>query len=184
MSDSQIRQAVVLLKRGGVIAYPTEAVFGLGCDPCSEAAVRRLLAIKHRSMSKGLILIASSLKQLQPFIILDSAQHASVAATWPGPVTWLIPARKSVPKWLRGRHSTLAVRVTAHPLAAALCTAWGGVLVSTSANVSTKAPARDALSVRCRLGSQLDYVLPGPVGHAERPTEIRDLITGRIYRKG
>lgn len=180
-----LKRAAAIVRRGGVIAYPTEAVFGLGCDPGNETAVRRLLAIKQRPMTKGLILIAADLAQLEPFIEpLDIESLARVQATWPGPVTWLLPARSRVPVWLRGHHDTLAVRVTAHPLAAALCRIWGSPLVSTSANISGRPPARTALAVRRQLGRLVDYVVPGRVGGADRPTEIRDLRSGRVVRTG
>jgi L-threonylcarbamoyladenylate synthase len=179
-----LREGVRRLQAGAVIAYPTEAVFGLGCDPCNATAVGRLLAIKRRPVSKGLILIAASLAQLEPFIEpLEVASRARLVATWPGPITWLVPARQA-PVWLRGAHATLAVRVTAHPLAAALCQAWGGPLVSTSANIGGRPPARSALAVRRQLGNRVDYIVPGRVGGACRPTEIRDLRSGRIIRPG
>jgi L-threonylcarbamoyladenylate synthase len=183
MSPFHLKRAAGILSRGGVIAYPTEAVYGLGCDPSNETAVRRLLAIKGRPSSKGLILIASDFAQLQPLLQpLDDSQFSRLQATWPGPVTWLVPVRPSVPAWLCGHHSTLAVRVTAHPVAAALCRVWGRALVSTSANLAGRRPALTALAVRRQLGSQLDYILPGAVGGAKRPTEIRDLMSGCIIR--
>src|SRR5512134_2349746 len=148
MSDFHLRHAVRSVRAGGVIAYPTEAVFGLGCDPANQAALKRLLAIKRRPIHKGVILIAACLEQFLSYLLpLDAEALAKVSSTWPGPVTWLIPARPNVPKWLRGQHSTLAVRVTAHPLAAALCRLWGRPLVSTSANLSGRPPARTALAV-------------------------------------
>ena len=170
------------LKNGAVIAYPTEAVFGLGCDPGNEMAVRRLLTIKQRSIKKGLIVIAAEIAQLQAFIEpLSAADSKRLASTWPGPVTWLLPARHA-PVWLRGCHETLAVRVTAQPLVAQLCRAFGGPLVSTSANISTRPPARSALHVRRQLGSLVDDIVTGKTGGASRPTEIRDLRSERIVR--
>jgi len=184
LSPHRGRSIVGMLRAGGIIAYPTEAVFGLGCDPLNPVAVLRLLAIKRRPVAKGLILIAADLGQLEPFIEpLDPAAQAKLAATWPGPVTWLAPARLA-PVWLRGDHDTLAVRVTAHPVAAALCRRWGGPLVSTSANIGGRPSARTGLAVRRRLGQWVDQVAPGAVGGAGRPTEIRDLATGRVIRAG
>ncbi len=184
MSHFHLHRAATWLAQGGVIAYPTEAVFGLGCDPYNEAAVQRLLAIKQRSMSKGLILIASSFSQLQPLLAhLSSTQQAILNNSWPGPITWLIPTRPQTPTWLRGHYHGLAVRVTAHPIAAALCTMWGGPLVSTSANLSGQNPARNTLTTRRQLGRWIDYIVPGKVGNAERPTQIRDLLSGKVIRK-
>ena len=169
--------------RGGLIAYPTEAVYGLGCDPMDGAAVRRLLALKARPECKGLILIAADWAQLAPYVRgLGPERMVAIQATWPGPVTWLLPARRETPRWLTGDHATLAVRVTAHPLAAALCRRWGGPLVSTSANAAGRPPARTALAVRLALGSGLDYVLSGPCGGAPRPSSIRDGVTGAVLR--
>ncbi len=183
MNLLRLRTIARTIQVGGIVAYPTEAVYGLGCDPGNESAVRRLLAIKRRAMHKGLILIAADFAQLAPFLLpLSPADQARIAATWPGPYTWLIPACADTPRWLRGRHDTLAVRVTAHPLAAALCRACGHALVSTSANFSGRPPARTALAVRRQLGRAIDALLPGPVGGAAKPTEIRDLRSGRQVR--
>jgi L-threonylcarbamoyladenylate synthase len=178
-------RAARIVRDGGVIAYPTEAVFGLGCDPRSQAAVAKLLRIKRRPASKGLILIASTFAQLAPYLKpLATADAEHLSTTWPGPTTWLLPVRPTAPLWLRGRHNTLAVRVTAHPLAASLCRVLRGPLVSTSANVSGAPPARSASTVRRRFGASVDYVVPGEVGNAARPTEIRDLATRRVVRAG
>ena len=181
----QLREIVRRLRLGAIIAYPTEAVFGLGCDPCNEAAVRRLLKIKRRSPKKGLILIAAEFAQLESFVEpLDTATRARVDATWPGPVSWLLPARDSVPMWLRGAHTNLAVRVTAHPIAAQLCRAFGAPLVSTSANISGRPPARSALGVRGQLNGLVDCIVPGTIGGASRPSEIRHARNGRVVRAG
>lgn len=183
MNGPRLHAAARAVRSGGIIAYPTEAVFGLGCNPRNEQAVRRLLAIKRRPAHKGLILIAADFAQLEPFLQpLALADHARIAATWPGPYTWLIPARPETPRWLRGRHDTLAVRVTAHPLAAALCRACGHPLVSTSANLSGRPPARTALAARRQMRGALDYVLAGPTGGSAQPTEIRELRTGKLVR--
>lgn len=185
MSAFHLRTARRLLRAGGIVAYPTEAVYGLGCDPLNPQAVSRLLAIKHRPWRKGLILIAASPQQLEPYLEpVAPALQEQLSRSWPGPVTWLLPAREAVPRWLRGEHRTLAVRVTAHPLASALCEAFGGPLVSTSANLAGHAPARSALRVQGKLGGQVDYILHGSLGESEKPTEIRDARTGRIVRAG
>ncbi|HRD49610.1 MAG: Sua5/YciO/YrdC/YwlC family protein [Candidatus Competibacter sp.] len=183
MNPLRLKAAARVVRAGGLIAYPTEAVYGLGCDPRNGPAVQRLLALKRRSWRKGLILIAADFAQLAPFLQpLDPTDCDRLAATWPGPHTWLIPARADTPQWLRGRHDTLAVRVTAHPLAAALCRACCHPLVSTSANFSGRPPARTALAARRQLGRVIDYLLPGPTGGAAQPTVIRDLRTGQQVR--
>lgn len=185
MSPFHLRTARRILQAGGIVAYPTEAVYGLGCDPLNPQAVMRLLALKQRPWQKGVILIASERQQLEPFLLpLTAEVDARVRASWPGPVTWLLPARAEVPYWVRGEHRTLAVRVTAHPLAAALCEVFGGPIVSTSANLAGHEPARSALRVQRELGYRLDYILHGPLGELVQPTEIRDAETGRIIRAG
>ena len=181
----QLKQAARMVDAGGVIAYPTEAVYGLGCHPLDADAVLRLLRLKQRSVDKGLILIAADLRQILPYVQpLSPALQRRVEATWPGPVTWLLPARPETPWWLRGTHDTLAVRVTAHPLAAALCQACGSALVSTSANRAGQPPARSALRVRMVFGDQIDHLVHGALGGADRPSEIRDGRSGRVLRPG
>lgn len=179
----KIRQAAHVSRAGGVIAYPTEAVYGLGCDPLDPEAVHHILELKGRMASKGLILVAADFNQLEPYLEpLPRNMQAEAEASWPGPVTWLLPARAEVPEWLRGEHDTLAVRVSAHPVVAALCRAFDGPLVSTSANRSGRAPARSALAVRRIFRDDVDYILHGPLGGLDRPTEIRDGATGRVVR--
>jgi L-threonylcarbamoyladenylate synthase len=180
-----IPQAVAVLRGGGVIAYPTEAVWGLGCDPFDPEAVRRLLRIKQRDESKGLILIAASVAQVAPLIDTDALppeRMRTILATWPGPQTWLLPCTPGVPAWLRGAHATLALRVTAHPVVVALCEAFGGPLVSTSANLAGQEPARAAEALDATLLGQIDGVLEGCTGGLAAPTSIRDAASGTVVR--
>lgn len=180
-----LRRAAQLLHSGGVIAYPTEAVFGLGCNPLDAQAVTRLLRLKQRPVEAGLILIAADFTQLEPYIEpLPESLRRKVFATWPGPVTWLLPARPDAPFWLRGSHTSLAVRVTAHAGSAALCRSFGGALVSTSANPHGRPPARTALQVIRYFNNSIDYRVPGPLGGRLRPSEIRDARNDHILRKG
>lgn len=166
---------------GKVLAYPTEGVWGLGCLPGNPDAVRRLLAAKQRDPDKGLILIAARCEDLQPYIQpLDEAQQAKLEH--PGePVTWLVPAAEDAPVLLRGTHATQAVRITRHSLCRALCLEVGA-LVSTSANLEGAPPARTAEEVREMFGSTIDGIVEGPLGGAPGPSEIRDLLTGRVMR--
>lgn len=175
-----------VLEGEGVIAYPTEAVFGLGCDPDSERAVHALLALKQRPWEKGLILIAANYQQLLPYIDdaqLSSAQRATVFARWPGPVSWVIPALATTPRWLTGRFDSLAVRVSDHPLVQALCLQYGKPLVSTSANLSGLPPCRTEEEVRAQFGATFP-ILSGVVGGRSNPSEIRDALTGELFRQG
>ena len=181
-SPFQLRQAARTLAQGGIVAYPTEAVYGLGCDPLNGLAVERLLLLKRRPVTKGLILIAADLQQLRPYIGLPEKEIPSrVLASWPGPHTWLLPVASHVPWWITGGQERIAVRVTAHPVAAALCRHFGGPLVSTSANSAGKAPARNPLQVRLRCPGT-DLILHGPTSGLENPTPIRDATTGETVR--
>jgi L-threonylcarbamoyladenylate synthase len=179
-----LRQAAATLHAGGVIAYPTEAVYGLGCDPLNLEAVLRLLTIKRRDPAKGLILVADNIQRLLPFIRITAAQRKTLMQSWPGPNTWLVPVQDWVPEWLTGRHDTLAVRVTDHPLVAALCREAGMPIVSTSANLAGHPPARNALQARKWLAGKIDFLLSGQTGKQRRPTTIRDLKSGRVIRAG
>ena len=186
MSRWHLDCAARSVRNRGVIAYPTEAVYGLGCAPCFPEAVQRILALKGRRPGKGLILVASAADQFDALIDLDALpakQRQRVLESWPGPVTWIVPARPGVPAWLSGGRPALAVRVSDHPLVRALCDRVGA-LVSTSANPEGAPPARDARRVRAYFDDRLDYLLPGRVGALGRPTEIRDARSGTILRRG
>jgi L-threonylcarbamoyladenylate synthase len=180
---TDLQTALLLLQQGGVIAYPTEAVYGLGCNPANLVAVQRILDLKQRPAHKGLILIAADFSQLEPYLLpLDANLQAQVAATWPGPVTWSLPARPDVSPLIRGNHDTLAVRVTAHPVCRELCLQLGHPLISTSANLSDQPPARSAQEVLQQFRQQLDGILDAPLGEQDKPTEIRHGLTGEIVR--
>lgn len=167
---------------GGVLAYPTESCFGLGCDPRQPAALARVLALKQRVRAKGLILIAAELQQLLPFIQAPAADDLRrFAEYWPGPFTLLLPASRKVHPWLRGRHNKIAVRITNHPQAAGLCRALGSALVSTSANRSGKISLKTAAACRTAFGSRA-YTVPGTIGLARKPSTIVDYANGKILR--
>lgn len=179
-----MRAAASSLRRGGVIAYPTEAVFGLGCDPRRASAVDRLLHLKRRDWRKGLILIAADVDQLKPWLApLAPEIWQRISAVWPGPVTWVLPARAGTPKRVRGAHNTLAVRVTDHRLTQELCRLAGTAIISTSANRSGLAPARSVFAVRRQFRGSLDAILVGSLGGRSRPSEIRQL-SGQVIRSG
>jgi L-threonylcarbamoyladenylate synthase len=175
-STLKLRLATAHLKAGNVIAYPTEAVYGLGCDPLNRQAVLHLLALKQRSIDKGLILIAADFSQLSPFLAYNEQMLAQIMPTWPGAVTWIIPAQEWVPVWLTGSHRSLAVRVTAHPLAKAVCQQFNGAIVSTSANPSTKNPATTALQVRRYFAEQVN-IIAGATAGDQNPSAIYDAVT-------
>lgn len=181
-NSSNITTASEHLKTGKVIAYPTEAVYGLGCEPMNESAVMHLLDIKQRPIEKGLILIAASLEQLEPYLVLNTDILAKITPTWPGAVTWVIPAKADVPKWLTGAHDTLAVRVTAHPVARQLCEVYGGAIVSTSANATTEPSMRTAEQVMAVFADTDIFVLDGKVGELAQETAIYDAVSGKQFR--
>ena len=182
ISQLRISAATGVIAAGGVVACPTEAVWGLSCDPDSEPAVRRLLQLKRRPVSKGLILVAASESQFG-FLLqgLPRGQREQLSESWPGPNTWLVPHHGRVQPWIHGDHDTVAVRVSAHPTVKKLCK-LAGPLVSTSANPSGLKPAKSLLRTRCYFHGSIDYFVPGGVGDAEKPTEIRDALTDRLIR--
>lgn len=170
------------LAGGGIIAYPTESCFGLGCDPYNRRAVQRLLRLKGRPQHKGLILIAATMQQIQPFVgNLSQAQQTQLQTRRPRPHTWLAPAGKDCPRWLSGRHQTVAIRITDFPPARALCKNSGMALVSTSANPSGGKPVKNARECYKLFGNRV-RVLPGRIGRERRPSTIQDLATGKILR--
>lgn len=179
------REAARQMQAGGVIAYPTEAVYGLGCDPRNEQAVRQLLALKHRSPDAGLILISDRFEFFQPYIgKLDEALLPPALASWPGPVTWLFPRAENVPDWLAGKHPAIALRVTNHEGCRDLCVSFGGAIVSTSANPTTRPAPKTAAEVAAYFPEGLAGIVEGEVGGRELPSEIRDLATGKLIRAG
>ena len=170
------------LKQGQVIAYPTEAVFGLGCDPFNEQAVKKLLALKYRDVDKGLILIAADFKQIGNLIAPMTTNIINKALlAWPGPVTWVFPASKKVPSWIKGTHDSVALRVTAHPIAREICEKFQGPIVSTSANIENKPVAKNIETVSEYFGNQV-IIINGELGSLEQPTKIIDVLTNKVLR--
>ena len=177
-----IEKAARVLHAGGVIAYPTEGVFGLGCLPHDFVAVNRLLAIKGRSRQAGLILVAGDIELLAEWIAPDAIERQRLTEQTAVPTTWIVTAAPATPDWLTGGRDTLAVRISSHPVVAALSYAAGSALVSTSANRSGHRPAKSTLQARQWLGSQLDYVVSGATGGATGPSEIVVAHSGQVIR--
>jgi L-threonylcarbamoyladenylate synthase len=186
-----IKKAARIVLNGGVIAYPTEGVYGLGCLPDDWRAVDRLLTIKGRASKAGLILIAPDYELVaawlaptqQEYERITAANHASINAPVISPITWVVTAAPGTPDWLTGGRSTLAIRLTEHPIVARLCTEIGGAITSTSANRSGRPAARSSLTARRQLGRDLDFVLPGPLGNATGPSEIRMAQDNQVLRR-
>jgi L-threonylcarbamoyladenylate synthase len=178
-----IDEAGERLRGGAVLAYPTESCFGLGCDPADHGAVARVLAAKGRAEAKGVILIGGARAHLDPYMAdLPAAARARLEAFWPGPVTFLVPPSERVPDWVRGEHPRVALRHTAHPHAARLCQAFGGALVSTSANREGQPALRTAEAVAEEFGGEIDGCVNGRVGMRVRPSAIVDAISGERLR--
>ena len=182
ISHWQINYTADIVLRGGVIAYPTEGVWGLGCDPFNERATREILQLKDRPIEKGLILIASSIEQFD-FLLHDlpNALLEKLQQSWPGPFTWVVPHYNRIPYWITGSHQTVALRVTNHPLVKALCDLTGPI-VSTSANPAGLPSARSRLMVEKYFHKQNILVLNGQLGEAKTASRICDLFSGKVYR--
>ncbi|MCE9788579.1 L-threonylcarbamoyladenylate synthase [Shewanella chilikensis] len=176
-----------LLLDGGVIAYPTEAVYGLGCDPDNEAAVSRILDIKQRPWHKGLIMVASDYRQLQPYLDesqLSDEQLQQAFAKWPGPFTFVMPVRQGMSQLLCGHFDSIAVRVSAHPIVRELCDTLGKPLVSTSANLAGEPPALTVNDIETTFAGLIDALIEGELGQQRQPSTIIDIRSGQILRNG
>jgi L-threonylcarbamoyladenylate synthase len=175
--------AAALLREGGVLAYPTEGVYGLGCDPDNREAFERIFAMKRRPPEQGVLLIAADFAQVRAWIgDASESAFARAGAIWPGAHTFIFPRSPRVPEWVAGGHAGIALRVTAHAPSAALCRAFGGPIVSTSANRHGEPPARSAADIRAIFGDEPDGVLDAPLGGLDKPTPITDAVTGAIIR--
>lgn len=177
-----LKAAADALRRGEIVAYPTETVYGLGVDPFNEAALRRLYTAKGRDPSNPVLLIIGALEQLDDVVAAVSSKARAYAdAFWPGPLSILFPASERLPSLVQSAGNRVCVRWTSNPIAAKLCMAFGGAIVSTSANASGDAPARtpqhvppEAIAV-CLDGGALP---PSP------PSTIVNPETGAILREG
>lgn len=177
-----VMHAAKVLLGGGIIAYPTEGVFGIGCLPDDLVAVARVLTVKRRGAGKGLILIAANAEQLDGWISLPDG--CSLPEPDPAhPVTWIVPAGPRTHPAVRGGHPGVAVRITTKPIAASICEAVASPIVSTSANLSGKPPARNRIVLRRQFAGRVDYIVPGDCGPAAGPSEIRELISDKVLRQ-
>jgi len=170
------------ISAGAVIGYPTDTIWGLGCDPLNFASVARILQIKNRNPDKGLILLSTQLEYCAPYIELDSAQRESLLAPCARPTTWLVKASEDCPWWIRGVHSSVAIRLCDHPLLQVLCDQLKSPLVSTSANRAGRSTVRNALQLRFQFDGELDYIVTGFSTGSGRPSEIKSLASGTTLR--
>lgn len=180
-----MKNSIEAYKQGGIVAYPTEAVFGLGCDPDNESAVQKLLAIKQRPIEKGLILLAANYSQLLNYVddsLIPQDKRFSVLSRWPDGITQVLPANKNTAKYLTGQFDTIAVRVTSQPDVVALCNALNKPIVSTSCNTTGKAPATTYQEIEGNLKVQIDYIIEGATLGYSQPSTIIDGLTGETFR--
>ena len=182
MSPWALNRLVRALSRGAVIGYPTDTIWGFGCNPFDPESVARILQIKQRPADKGLILLSSRLEYCDTFVDLDQAQRDLVQLPTERPTTWLVTASDACPPWIRGNHATVAIRITDHPLLSYLCARLQSPLVSTSANQTGKSTARSALQLRRQFNDQLDLVVTGFDTGGARPSEIKSLASGNLLR--
>ena len=180
---NDIEVAASAVKQGKIIAYPTEAVYGLGCDPFNEEAVSHLIALKKRDPHKGLILVASSWDHIEPLIDpIEPAARMNIDMHWPGPITYVFPKSRFAPHWITGHHNTIAIRMSAHPIVKQLCEYVGHAVVSTSANVEGFPPIRDVRTLTMSFGNDVAMIVPGNLGGALNPSQIVDAVTGETFR--
>lgn len=183
ISEKQLINAVTIVNEGGIIAYPTESVYGLGCDPFDEMAVKKLLLLKKRSVDKGLILIASHVQQILPLIKpIDSIDLARALKTWPGHHTWIFPKSNKVPYWISGAYDTIAVRVSNHPVVIQICEKLNSPLVSTSANISSEETMSSINDIKAIFGNKVGYYVNAPTGKEAKPSTIHVAHTNTIIR--
>jgi L-threonylcarbamoyladenylate synthase len=185
MSDTpeqQLLNAIEIVRKGGVIAYPTEAVYGLGCDPFNKAAVEKILQLKQRSADKGLIVVASDWQQVKDWLLpLTEEQEATVAKTWAGPTTWVLPANDKAPALCKANDNTIAIRVSAFPIILRLCQVLGPI-VSTSVNLAGEPAAKKVQEIDSGFLADIDYVMNASVGDERLPSTIFDAVTGDRVR--
>jgi len=184
LNKLDLHVACIHLSEGNIIAYPTEAVWGLGCDPNNQTAVAKLLELKNRSVEKGLILVAAHHSQISDLLKpLSNRQKELLQNTWPHPVTWIIPdSLNLIPQWIKGSNNSVAIRVSSHPVVHALCSQFGKPVVSTSANIAGGAEIRSRSMVEEQFGSNIAYIVEGNLGDEPRPSEIRVLVSQEILR--
>jgi L-threonylcarbamoyladenylate synthase len=184
IDENQLDTAITSLCDGGVIAYPTEAVWGLGCDPYNELAVSKILRLKARSIEKGLILVGSHIEQFEQLLLpLSDEKRTKLTSSWPGPTTWLIEDHNQIiPRWIKGSFSSVAVRVSEHEVVKQLCSRFGSPIVSTSLNPAGKAPALSSIESFNYFADEIDFILEGQLGRSLSPSRIISLDSNQIIR--
>lgn len=182
---NEISQETLALQSGELIVYPTEAVWGIGCDPTNETAIQKLLKAKQRPLEKGVIIIASEYQQIKPFIKEDdisTEQKEKIMASWPGPYTWLLPASEQVSAMLTGGSELIAVRVTTHPTVRRICNEFNGPIISTSANKTGQPTPEQLLEIKTIFAEQVKVYVDEPLGGNSKPSKIINGLTGQVIR--
>jgi L-threonylcarbamoyladenylate synthase len=184
MSPWALNRFAHAVSQGAIFGYPTDTIWGFGCHPLIARSVDRILQIKNRNPAKGLILLSSKLEYCAAYVGLDCEQLEPVRSSTDHPTTWLVPASRECPIWIRGNYPTVAIRITRHPFLKFLCDQLEAPIVSTSANRSSKATVRNSLQMRKQFGEELDFIISGFATGSNRPSEIKSLLSGTILRSG
>ncbi|BGI51553.1 MAG: L-threonylcarbamoyladenylate synthase type 1 TsaC [Buchnera aphidicola (Ceratovacuna japonica)] len=182
--QKNINKCVINLKNGKLIIYPTESVFGLGCDPDNDKAIINLLKIKNRSVDKGLIIISSDYKYIKKYISIKNVPKKNIRKfykLWPGNFTLLHPAKKNVSLYIRGNSKFVAVRITKNKFVKSLCKNFGKAIISTSANLSGFKPCRNIKEILCQFGKKI-CIMNGYVNLKKSPSTIINIINGEYIR--
>lgn len=180
-----ILMAARIVKRGGIVVYPTDTVYGLGCDPFNEEAVRRLFKVKRRS-DKALPVLALNLKNAERIARFSEEARKVAQRFWPGGLTLVLPKKEALPSIVTVGLKSVAVRVPSHPVALKLIDLCGGLLIGTSANVSGNEPSATAQEAQKQLGGAVDTILDGGAATLMKPSTILDLTQGvpNVLREG
>jgi len=184
INSASLFKCVNVLRNNDIIAYPTESVFGLGCNPHNKNAIMKLLNLKKRIQSKGLILVASHYNQVKSYISerdLSFQNKSILLKTYLVPITFLVPAKSCVPFWLTGKSKFLAIRISSHFFIKKLCNEFGTAIVSTSANYSGSKPCKTHAEVIKNFGKNIP-IFHGKLGNSKNPSKIINLISGELIR--
>ncbi len=185
MNPKNMRYAARLIKNGGVIAYPTDTVYGLGCDPFNVRALQRLITIKGRRRKPFPILV-SSLEIVERIVHLNSKAKALAEKFWPGALTLILSRKASVPDLVTFGEEGLAIRIPGHARARELIELCGGFLIGTSANKTGRPPCFSAPEVEDELGDAVEVILDDGESYLKKQSTIIDLKDSslKIVRKG
>jgi len=185
VTEEAIVQAAEIIRGGGLVIYPTETVYGLGCDPFNSSAVDRLLRVKGRE-NKPLPIVAASLDKAREVALFNPQAEKIVSMLWPGPLTLVLKAQVTFPTGVTVGSDTIGIRVPDHEVAMRLAELSGGYLVSTSANKSGAPSPRRVEEAVSQIGQEVDLILDAgrsPLGHS---STVVDMTSGkpRILREG